>query len=139
MKGKFFGYNETEPCQHCGAPRVIEDWDDDAYVSPGILHPKIPAKCEITRLYWDRKGNGELYWEAPQMPWDERVLKDPDVCPLCGGKIIENEEIVRIHGTYGRSHTEERIIRRCENSLPTPAWVEKVEGCPKCCESSHWG
>ena len=75
MKGRFFGYEQIDPCPHCGTPRVLADWDDDCYVIPGLLQPKVPATCNVVFEY-----RGGRWWLCPTARigwWDKWWMSNP--------------------------------------------------------------
>ena len=130
MRGRFFGYEQIDPCPACGTPRVLADWDDDCYVIPGLLQPKVPATCNVVFEY--RGGR----WTSWAVLGD---FENPLVCPECGGKLVEKEERYTFTDRWGRSVKMTGLFRRCENAIEQPAWVDPLEGCPQCYSSfSNW-
>lgn len=113
MKGKFFGYKQESPCPSCGTSRVGHDYDDDYYVSPGILHPATEPTCKFTG--WE---SGVEYQRGTLFGYEVReylLAKYGHDCQYCHGKskdpVLELDHIVP--GSRGGSDRVSNLTIAC--------------------------
>lgn len=117
MKGKFIETVQHTPCKKCGAERVCHDYDDDAYIVPGILNPGCGTVSTFSRYFGDEESyNGET---PPLKEWEQ----ENQTCK-CGRRL----KIVSEGFAYG---CVTRAV--CEDTIKP-----STTSCEDCYEEGHW-